>query len=441
MTELLSSRRAVPVFVVLLVLILVFFIRLCVLIPYIGAPTEGQPSIYTPGTILSNRQGGRPVQALYQIEVEAATTGWTPDLYRSAGDIWRSMGDMPQAIAYWEAAAQLNPDDTSLAFVIAEGYVSLGRWADALDALEYYLQFDPDNHRTHYMLGLILAPFNPPLAAQHLQVVIGDPQYNTTATALLEVLETDSIGSISMNVGRVLAEHDLWIYAEIAFRHAAVVDYPSGAALAYTGLAREMQGKDGTEWVEQALALEPLNPQVLYVAGLHLRIRQEYQASRRILIRAASQAPDNPAFYAEIGMASRLLGDYQQAERWYQMAVIMSDYDPLFVRALSLFYAEEAYGIDPLNPRFDPYQPVSDDPDVLAAYGWTLHMQGDSRAGLVQIDAALAINPQHPRALYERGRILLENGDITGAAALFERVSGLNSPYANLARRILDSIG
>ncbi len=440
----LFSRRA-ALFWVLLVFIPLFFVRICFLFPHPGGTeiTDVTPEESSFGNISPNLRGGRPVQALYQIEVQAAQIGWTPDSLKLAGYLWRDMGDVTRALPYWEAAALSLPDDVALVRSLAQAYVDLQRWPQARDMLGRLVALAPDDHWAHYQLGLVLAAFDPHAAEAHLLEVLYDPFYAEDAEALLQVLEDNSSDRlVSLHVGITLSGLELWPYAELAFERASNLAQPFAELLAYTGLARDRQGKDGSAWMEQAVALDPQNPQVLYLLGLHLRSVDDLEGSLEALIQAVSLTPQNPAFYAELGTAYRLTGNLTQAEHWLQVAVWVSDNDPEFLRLLALFYAEESYnltsaGMGALN---ELAVQLSDDPDLKAAFGWALHTVGETLTGLAQIEDALTIAPDNPRALYEKARIFLEISREDEAVDLLRRVVEMDFLYVEEARRILDSL-
>ncbi len=449
-----SFKRAVPLILVLLVLIPFFFIRLYAFIPGVQRATP-TPTL-SPTLIPTNALGSldyalahnRPVQALYHIEAQAAQTGWTPVLFRLAGNLWRDMGDMTRAVRYWEAALPDIDDNIFLARAIAQAYLDMQRWTEARDALTRLLDLSPEDLWAHYQLGLLLAPFDPQAASQHLWYVVDDPAYADVSRALLLLLAADPDDPlISLRVGIRLAELELWPYAELALTAIppASLDGDSleAEALAYAGLARDKQGKDGSQLIQQALALEPENPQVIYLYGLHLRTQEEYQASLDMFVQAVALDPENPYYYADLATAHRLVGHLAQAEQLLKQAAAISGYAPEFLELLALFYADEAYNLSPetVNDLLQLAEAMSDNPDILAAFGWALHLVGETEAGLVQLDAALAINPDHPLALYNKARILVDEGDIDNALPYLRRVAASDSEYADDAQRILIGIG
>jgi predicted Zn-dependent protease len=281
----------------------------------------------------------RPLQALYQAEARAAVLGWSPELLTSAGSIWYANGDPWLAADYWWAAAQAAPGRAAIIRRLAETLLEIQRWPEASDALNHLLTLLPTDYWAHYQLGLLLVASNPAAARQHLAIAGEEGAYQDTVTTLLSLLPASADAAGAMRVGAALAERELWAYAEIAFSFAAAArqDYPE--ALAYTGLARDKQGKDGSPQIAAALRLGADNPQVLYLYGLHLRTVGDYLSSQDILLQAATLEPENPAFAAETGTAYRLNGNLEQAEAWLKIAVRLSGNEPAFTELLSQFYA------------------------------------------------------------------------------------------------------
>jgi tetratricopeptide (TPR) repeat protein len=428
-----ASYRAVPV-LVLLVLILVMITALVVTATNPAAsPTEHNTPDYR-----------YTVQELYALEASAARDGvWTADMHRRAGDLLVAVGDLNAAVIHWEAA---HPTDASLNRRLAQSYLDLQRWDAAADALNRALKLDAGDSWSHYQLGLLLAAFDPDRATDHLRAAAQNTQYRETALGLLETILTEpqnydpSEAPGAMRAGLMLARHRHWPQAELAFRYAAAVNHPYPEALAYVGLARHRQGKDGAMWFHQAAAFGPNHPPVYYLNGLHLRELGDYMASLRSFAQAAALHPDNPAYYAELGNAYWLLFNYEEAEYWLRMAVAASNNAPEFQTLLAVFYAEEGYNLSPeyLEVMQQTRDQLPSDPDLIAGFGWTLHTLGDTASGLTEIDAALALDPDSAVALYYKARILIETNDLSAVQSLLRRVADSDTPYALDAEHLLD---
>lgn len=320
---------------------LLFLFLLIVFLLRPNSPLESSSSVDITQRITDNIRQGRPMQALYYIEALAAQGGWTTDLHRQTGDLWALSGDITRAIPHWQSA---DIDDPVLLGQLADAYVRTQQWTRASETLQKLSVLTPEDQWTHYQLGLIRAAFDPIAAAEHLSISARVPEYTEISAELLQALEGDE-SLTAMRVGLVLAGRQMWPYAELAFQHAADSAYPYAEALAYAGIARDWQGKDGTALVEQAVQIEPENPVVRYLQGLHLRFDGDYAASREALIQAVALDPLNPAFYTELGSAYWLVDDLKSAERWLKMAVEISD-DPRFAEALEQFYSESGVRVE-----------------------------------------------------------------------------------------------
>jgi tetratricopeptide (TPR) repeat protein len=262
----------------------------------------------------------RVMESLYHLERQALRDGWTPDLARQVGDLWRDSGDLTRAAAYWTAAGDAALDR------LARAYLDLGEWALAVDALERL----PADAWVDFQLGAILAAVDPERALPHLaaaQSVYGE--------SLSGVIEGARRGD-PLRIGMALAEQGMWAYAELAFER---VDAPR--AYAYRGYARDQQGKDGGALLDAALTLAPTDPQVRLLYGLHLRTLEAYAASLEAIQAAVALDPENPALYAQLGAAYDLTGDSVSARRWYDYAVSLSGGDPQFQAILEAFDAEQ----------------------------------------------------------------------------------------------------
>lgn len=377
---------------------------------------------------------GGPIQALYRIESEAAREGWTPEHHVQAGDLRRELGDLTGAVAHWEAAGgQVDR--------LAMAYLTLQRWPEAVLALMQQAERDPDSAWLNYQLGIILAGVNPMAAEPYLRAVLRTPDYAPVAVELLDAIQAEPL--VNMRVGMVLAAHHLWPQAELAFTQAAALDYPYPEAMAYVALARRVQGKPAETWMVQALALGADVPQVYYLYGLHLRANGLYEESLDALRVAVRLDPQNPAYYAEMGTAYRLLFDYTQAEYWLRVALAVSDEDPVFQTMLASFYAEEGYHLTPESLAFmqavGEYLPA--DPALFASYGWALYSLGDVTRGGQAIDAALSMAPENPTALHYKARFLLDQDRQDEALRYVRSLARLDSPYRDWAQSELERSG
>ncbi len=306
---------------------------------------DANPSIPSEQLIDTLRRTGRPVQALYAMEADALTVGWTPEAFRLVGDLWREIGDHYTAAAYWERAALTLTDDLPLMRDLAQIYLDLGEYGSAADALTRLLALEPelnDQNWAAYHLGLIRAAVSPP-PLEILELALREPAYAPIVAPVLQVL-TDETPETSraLDVGIALVSSEQWAYAELAFEQAVADSDYAALALAYTGWVRDMQGKDGGSEIRRAILLAPDDARVRFVYGLHLRAAADNAGSLLAFEQAVALDPTNPAAYAELARAYAIIGDRSTAQYWFETALALSNNDPRYQALLDQFYAQEA---------------------------------------------------------------------------------------------------
>lgn len=279
------------------------------------------------------------MQRLYFLEYTALTSGWTSEALASAAQSYRLIDDLTLAAVHYERALLLDPQWTGRADAmrsLAEIYLEQGDWARAYDVLQSLSAAAPSNW-VFFQLALIAAPVDPEAALAFLERT-ADPVYQSLLSDLRAALTEGALSPL--RVGVLLLNRDLLPHAEHAFAIAAESASDSetiALALAYGALARDRQGKPSGEWMARAVALNPTDFMVRYLQGLHLRHIGDDRGSLNALIAAAALNPQEPALFAELGTAYRLVGDMTSAERWLREAVRLSDDDPRFVEMLMDF--------------------------------------------------------------------------------------------------------
>jgi predicted Zn-dependent protease len=255
-------------------------------------------------------QNQRPTDRLYAVLVQAEESGWNADLRIQAADLYIELNDLNAALAHWEAALLLSPDDELLMRRTAELYIQRGRWPEALTAVRRLLSAMPDDAWGNLHLGMILSASAPDEAAGALRraAQAGFPPPDE----LIIVLETERANprGLALEVGALFADAGLYAYAERAFELAATLDVAArGEALASVGLMRGLQGKDGQRWIDAAVAAASDSPQVHTAAGLYYRATGQNFESLQAFAAAVSAAPLDPELYTELARSYELIGD------------------------------------------------------------------------------------------------------------------------------------
>jgi Flp pilus assembly protein TadD len=315
-------------------------------------------------------------------------------------------------------------------------------WSAAEQELLALLAIHPADTQASLLLGLLLAPVAPERALVWLREAEADPAQAEAARQVLAVLTTYQPfrADFYTALGLALCGLDEWALAERALRLAIEANAANAVALAYLGYAVDRQGEDGWPWLQQARAMDPLNPQVLYLVGLHWRQAGDLAAARRALQQAYWVAPDNPALAAEIGQTLQAAGDLAGAEHWLRIAVGLVPQDVLWAELLATFYAETGYNLEGEGVAF-LQRASADFPDsglLRACLGWVTYRQGDAPAALEQLVAAVELAPTDARAQYYLGAVQEHLGRLDEARQAYSAVLSVaprESYYGELAAR------
>lgn len=276
-------------------------------------------------------QNQRPTDRLYAVLTQAEETGWTADLRVQAAAIYIELSDLDAAIAHWEAALLLSPDDQLLMRWTAELYVQRGRWPEALTAVRRLLGKVPDDAWGNLHLGMILSSSAPEEAAGALRRAAQGGMPPPDGLIVVLEAERQDPRSLALEVGAVFANEGLYAYAERAFGLAATLDIAArGEALASIGLMRGLQGKNGQRWIDEAVATAPDSPHVHTAAGLYYRATGQNFESLQAFAAAFSTAPLDPELYAELARSYELLGDGISAAYWYSEAARIAPGNPRY---------------------------------------------------------------------------------------------------------------
>lgn len=421
---------------VLLALLLFVLLLAALALSRSASPTESRATS-------SPTMNPRSLRSLYEIEQLALTEGWDAVLHQQAGDWWQALGRPQLALQHWEASLQFS-ENARLRRRTAELYLQGGAWNRAFVHIERLLAVQPNAPWALFLAGSLIAPTDPQAAEGYLVQAAAHSENEDRQRVIAEMLavlaDVDSELSLSSRVGAALAREGYWSLAENAFQIAAAQQHPFPEALAFVALARQQQGKSGRAWVQDALQRAPENALVQYAAGVYWRNEGDYPRSVSALLTAIILAPENASFYAALGYTHWAAGNIAEANYWLQSAAEMSDDDPVILEALERLRLEESYLLPlPQWLAVTAQRATSeDDPALLTAQGWALHLSGQSEAGLQRIEQALSIDPDYPRALYDKARILLDTGrNPDEAAAILQALAAGDSPFATPARRLL----
>lgn len=180
--------------------------------------------------------------------------------------------------------------------------------------------------------------------------------------------------------------------------------------------------KDAAAWANAGGGAAALHCEALAFSAMHRFGDAARALDKASAAAGASDAPLRAEMLDQAGNAWLLAGDPSRAEAALSSALALSprNVDMLFDRARARGGAKNWTGaIDDLTAVLlaDP-----DRADVYVLRASALHAQGKTDAALGDIARALAIYPNYPEALVERGAMRFEAGDRAGARADWQEV-------------------
>jgi tetratricopeptide (TPR) repeat protein len=388
--------------------------------------------------------------AIKYLNAAARLDGWTPQRRIALGDAFYGKGDLPAALEQWEAAWVDLPEDDGLLVRLARNYEAVGRYPEAVTALNALARLRGDDATVYYRLAVLTAATVPAEAPGRLAVVAElSPELAPLTQLLINAIqEGQATGSEAVTYAKVgFAFETLgeWRLAEEALTRAVTLDPTYGEAYAYLGLALDQQGKDGLESYEQALALEPASMIANFYVGLYWRRFGDSEQALTYLNAAFATDPTNPAIAAEMGAAYGALGDLINAEKWLSAAVTLDESDARWWLLLARFCVDNDYHVAELGlPAARQAATMApDDPGAADTLGFALVLTGDLVNAQKVLERALALDPQSPSIYYHLGEMYARQGDTAQAEAALNHALALDPDgfYGGLALQALARLG
>jgi tetratricopeptide (TPR) repeat protein len=258
-----------------------------------------------------------PRDTLYHALQQAQTNNWQADELLTIGDMYQQMGMWAQALAYWQEALVAQPT-LNVSQRVVRVLLQQGEWAQALTTLQATLVHFPNDAPTNAQVGFLLAVANPSQALPYLRKALPDD----TARDLMELMNgrDDNDALYQFGVGSILASGGHYAEAEATFMYLSAFTYPNPEAMAQVGLMRDLQGKHGADWIEQAVAFAPDSPSVRLIQALHLRANGEPELALEALQKVLVLQPNNPMVFTEIALTYEGMGLTEDARVWRDRA-------------------------------------------------------------------------------------------------------------------------
>lgn len=320
--------------------------------------------------------------------------------------VWILLGqhEWPRAI---EAAEQLNkqmPDDVLVYGFLVDGYVELGRYADAEKAAQWMLDMRPGN-----VPGLT--------RASHLRELFGDHE------GAVELMDT-----AYRRIADAEVEDRAWILTQIA--HLSLLTCRTDAA---------------DRLLSEALTLFP---EYHYALALMADVRQQQgkhddAVSFRERHVAVAAHPENEF---ELGVALDRAGRTAEARvAWASFETAaraeMQNWDSANIE-LIYYYADHANRPSEALALARREAARRQDVRTLEAFAWALHRNGQFGAARKEMDKVLAVGVSQPATFARAAAIAADQRDVTKAEEYARKSTNMcaASSSAGMARGVLAAI-
>jgi tetratricopeptide (TPR) repeat protein len=376
---------------------------------------------------------------------EAERLGAGHDALLALGRSYAGRGNWTVAIQLWLYARAFAPDDGRVYIALAEGSIAQGLFDQAVSLLQQGLErqlSDDQAAVAHGLLGRLLAGDDPARAAYHLMQAGDDDML-----AVLNATEAEEAPARrALLLGVAFLQRDEFTLARRQFERATALDPAQAEAYAYLGQVLDRLGAtaEARDTLAHALNLDPDSALTYYFLGLHDLQVGLLNGAQAALWEALTRDPENAAARVAMGQTFVDLGDYAQAEEWYQGAVEAAPDDIEFHLLLVHFYLDHLYRIaDAGIPAAQAALALApDDARALDLLGWAYQLASrpaESERTLIQ---ALALDPDLASAQYHLGSVLARAGRQDQARQHLQRAADLDAAgyYGQRAEALLANL-
>ncbi len=392
------------------------------------------------GKVAARTERFEAAHAAYLQAAELDSVRSKPQHLREAGEALWSMNRRAAAVAVWQRALGLEPDNDALRSRLGLALLEQNRPAEALELLEQSLRHSPRDAQ---------------LAREAARAALAVGQHARSAELLQHAIDLNPGDSEArFMLGQVHEQQGQLPAALNLYRQAARVNggdgrYPAAAA---TALAAAGQLGEAVAAMETALKISPDSADVQRQAGdLYLRLGRPADAVHAFEHWASAHPADAAAHLALTRALVTQAESTLQAQRAAVKAAAPEALDSVHARVVSALQQAAALGADPLAVRYwlgrshaiagEPREAQrllesvvaahsADNPlplpmaDLHRALGVALHRLGQLDRARAALHAALATNDQPASAYIELGLTETAAGDWEAAAHSFRRAAG-----------------
>ncbi len=252
------------------------------------------------------------------------------------GFAYQEIGQHDKAIASFEEARKLSPDDPAVAGYLVESNIAAKRYTAAIDAAKSALSQHPNDLRLTRLQAQALRQNgkadqgialleeavkhheDDPVAYISLAQAYSDADRGAQALKVLQDAQGKfpSDDGIAFELGSVFDKQKRFAEAESAFRQVLARDPENAIALNYLGYMLAERGErldESVGYLKRALQVEPENPSYLDSLGWAYFKADKLDLAETNLKRAAEQLKTNSVIQEHYGQVLFKLGRYDEA--------------------------------------------------------------------------------------------------------------------------------
>ncbi len=396
---------------------------------------------------------GQAQEAVQEYQRVLALIGPDPDLMLALGDARLAAGDAAGAWQAWQGLALT----TERSLRLADAFHAVQNYEVETQVLQAMLTRQPDDARTTYRLGLLLAAIQPDQTVPILQKAVQlDSTYREAALAIGAAVQLASPAQepayTHLMVGRALASFGEWELAAESFRRSVQIRTDYAEAWAFWGEARQHLPTPGMEAgttsaqglteLETAYKLDPNSISTNTFLAFYWERQQEPDKALPYLQTAIRLDPENPNLQVELGNLIVLQGDLPAAQAAYQKAIDLSPDSPIYWRVLAEFALKNDVQVRELGlpAARQAVTLAPDDPIGLDLLGQIFLRLGDQDSAQRFFRRALETSPQYLPVHLHLGMSYLLQGNLEAGRQELELVlsQSPDSLSAEQAKRLLN---
>jgi protein O-GlcNAc transferase len=347
------------------------------------------------------------------------------EIYNNIGNVLKDQGKLEDAIAVYERALSLKPDYAVAWYNMGGTLRVQDKLEDAIAAYERALSLKPNYADAHYNIGVTLQQQ-------------GKLEDAIAAFERVLSLEPDD-AEVYNNMGVMLKEQGKLSDAIAAYERALSLkpDY----AIAYNNMGATLQQKgrleDAIAAYERALSLKPDYADACYNMGVTLQQQGKLSDAIAAYERAMSLKPDHADACYNMGVTLQQQGKLEDAIAAYERAVSLKpNYADAYVN-MGNTLQEQGKLEDAIAAH---KRALSLKPDYAGAYfnmGGALREQGKMGDAIAAYESALSLKPDYASAYVNMGGTLQEQGKLEDAIAAYESALSLKPDHAEVEAQML----